>query len=48
MKRFQILLDEKLHNRLRREAFKRRATISALVRKAVLEWFDRQGRTKGK
>ena len=43
-KRFQIHLDPDLHETLRQLAFKRRTTISNLIRGAVEAWLKQAGR----
>lgn len=40
-RRCQVYLDPKQHEVLRRLAFKRRVTMSALIRSAVADWVAR-------
>lgn len=43
MKRTSIFLDEAIHEVLRRLAFERRLTIGELIRRATMEWLEREG-----
>lgn len=43
-RRYQIHLDPKQHDMLRRLAFERRTPVSVLVRTAIEAWLKREGK----